>query len=316
MQCAEIRGRFSALIEGDLPHVEENEIRDHLSSCAECGSEFAGLKKTLDWLHSVEEIEPPEELLSGVEERLQQRNHRPAPIREGRETHFPFSPRVRLPLQALAMIAIVLSVFYVTRRVPVEISRQKTLEPSRPALTEERRSEPAIESRAKDSTEIQDPKKTGSTAGRKDRDRTVLTRPSPAASGPQAGSPVDLPKPAEKAAFEETKKETDFRAGFKETESDIPAEKSNAALSAGGEMKQRPRSVEAGKIDGHEQQKSTSGMARQERVNPSGPEAAGGSLSRASSQGNRREVFRSKSICRRSSGAHLRPPGRADRRGR
>ena len=110
LRCDEVRNRFSAFFEGDLSRSEQTDLREHLNRCSACQEEFARFEKTLRVLHAVEEIEVPEGLLPGIYEKVEDR-HKEIP----REA---YRLKWKLPLQAVAMVAIVFLTLYLSKMMP------------------------------------------------------------------------------------------------------------------------------------------------------------------------------------------------------
>lgn len=141
MECEKIRDRFSSLLEGDLNPLEEKILREHLASCPECQNELERFDKTMRWLHFIEEVEVPDEFLSGIEKKMEDRK-RNIPLNEkvrGRWLSFPLS--VKLPIQAVAMVTIVFLVLYLTKMMPMEVYRMKDAKQPPSPLSPERKSE-------------------------------------------------------------------------------------------------------------------------------------------------------------------------------
>ena len=142
MECAAVRDRFSSLLEEELLPAEEKEVRDHLSSCPECQSDFRKFEKTIHWLHSVEEVDAPEGFLSEVQEKIEKRKQGEAPAKKTRGGLFSYPPRVKLPIQAVAMVAVLFLVLYVTKMMPVEMSPKKAIQSPQTSPSEEKKAEP------------------------------------------------------------------------------------------------------------------------------------------------------------------------------
>ena len=133
--CEEVRERFSALWEKVLNPSEEAEVKRHVEGCPDCREEFARFEKTLRMLHSVEEAEVPEGFLSGIYEKIEEREGKGfAPEKIPREGY----ARWKVPAQAAAMVAIIFLAVYLSRMIPGESPRMKAAKPSTPAVKEEK----------------------------------------------------------------------------------------------------------------------------------------------------------------------------------
>jgi hypothetical protein len=131
------------LWEKDLSPLEEKILDEHLSSCPKCRREFEGFEKTMRWLHSVGEVEVPEEFLDDLYKKIEERK-RAAPGGKpgGRGFHFPVS--FKLPAQAVAMVAVVFLVLYLTKMVPIDGYRLKEAKQRSSPLSMEKKSETAL----------------------------------------------------------------------------------------------------------------------------------------------------------------------------
>ena len=148
LRCEEVRDRFSALWENELTPTERTELKGHLELCAGCREEFARFEKTLQLLHSVEEKEVPEDFLAGIYGKIEERKEKDLPP-EGtfwRWTNLPI--RFKLPMQALAMVAIVFMGLYLTKMMPGDLTRMKEVTQSKPSLREEKKTSGEIQTPA------------------------------------------------------------------------------------------------------------------------------------------------------------------------
>ena len=128
MECEKIRDRFSALVEGELSPSEESVVREHLASCSECQTDFGRFEKTIRWLHTVEEIEVPEEFLSGIYEKIESGKKMGISTDQVKRRWFNYPASLKLPIQAVAMVATLCLVIYLTKMMPFEGSRLKVSE--------------------------------------------------------------------------------------------------------------------------------------------------------------------------------------------
>jgi len=143
MNCEKARDRFSSLWEKELAPLEEKVLQEHLSSCPECRREFEQFEKTMGCLRSVGEAEVPEGFLS---ELYKKRNEKTGaiPLEKpgGKWFHFPLS--FKLPAQAVAMVAVVFLVLYLTRMMPMEGGRLSETEQTSPALSLQEKKEQGL----------------------------------------------------------------------------------------------------------------------------------------------------------------------------
>ncbi len=125
MDCQSVRDRFSSLLEKELTSLDEKEIGEHLSSCPECRREFEQFKKTMQWLHSVEEVEVPDGFLPELHRKIEERKTKVTSGKRSTGGWFKFPISVKLPAQAAAMVAIVFLVLYLTKMMPTEVYHMK-----------------------------------------------------------------------------------------------------------------------------------------------------------------------------------------------
>lgn len=120
MECQEVRDRFSSLIEGELNSSEEKAVREHLASCSECQKDFEKFEKTIRWLHSIGEADVPEGFLSGIHKKMEAQKRMGLTAGKVRPGWFNTLVQLKLPAQAVAMVAIVFLVLYLTKMIPFE----------------------------------------------------------------------------------------------------------------------------------------------------------------------------------------------------
>lgn len=116
MECQKVRDRFSSYLEKELTPSEEKEIRDHLQSCPKCRKEFEKFEKTMQWLHSVKEVEVPDAFASELYQKMEDRKKRTSAERSMRWLGIPLP--FKLPVQAVAMVTVVFLVLYLVKMMP------------------------------------------------------------------------------------------------------------------------------------------------------------------------------------------------------
>ena len=125
MECEKIRDRFSYLLENELDPLEEKTVREHLASCSDCQKDLQQVEKTIRWLHSVQDVEVPDGFLSEINKKMEERKRK-----------VPFlSISLKLPVQAVAMVAIVFLVLYLTKIMPVEKLLMKDAKHTKPFIS-------------------------------------------------------------------------------------------------------------------------------------------------------------------------------------
>jgi hypothetical protein len=118
MDCEKVRDRFSSLWEKELSPFDEKIIKEHLSSCPECQKEFKQFEKTMQWLHSVGDVEVPDGFLPGLYKKMEERKEITSAEKSGKRwLSFPLP--LKLPVQAAAMVAVIFLVLYLTKMMPM-----------------------------------------------------------------------------------------------------------------------------------------------------------------------------------------------------
>jgi hypothetical protein len=135
MECEKVRDRFSSLLENELDPLEEKIVREHLGSCSECQKDLQQFTKTIQWIHSVKEVEVPDGFLSEIYKKMEEGKRKAPLIEETRWQWFRHPFPLKLPVQAVAMVAIVFLVLYLTKMMPVETSRVKEAEHKKPSIS-------------------------------------------------------------------------------------------------------------------------------------------------------------------------------------
>ncbi len=125
MECEKIRERFSSVWENELTSLEEKEIKEHLSSCPGCHREFEKFEKTMQWLQSVEEMEVPDDFLPELHKKMQKPRNKAIAGNTSTGRWFNLPTSVKLPIQAVAMVAIVFLVLYLSKSMPTGIYNVK-----------------------------------------------------------------------------------------------------------------------------------------------------------------------------------------------
>lgn len=148
MECEKVRDQFSSLLEKELDALEEKIVREHLVSCPECQRDLEQFDKILHWLHCADPVEVPDGFLSEMLEKMEGQK-RKAPM-SGREKWrwFDKALSLKLPIQAMAMVAVVFLVLYITKMMPIQIpSITKNVEQAKPPRSEAKEMEPEIVSK-------------------------------------------------------------------------------------------------------------------------------------------------------------------------
>ena len=66
MNCAEFDALLAEALDGALAGVEQQRFDEHRTACAECGPLYADAAAGLSWMKSLEEVEPPRNLVRNI----------------------------------------------------------------------------------------------------------------------------------------------------------------------------------------------------------------------------------------------------------
>jgi hypothetical protein len=126
MTCHDIREHLSALLDDALGPAERQPIEAHLATCPECRRELAALRATVTLLGRLPAARAP----AGFVDRIMAVTHRPPWPRRVLDALF-VPLRVKLPLEAVAVVLVSLSALYVYQRAPEvqELERPQAREP-------------------------------------------------------------------------------------------------------------------------------------------------------------------------------------------
>lgn len=121
MECHDIREKLSAYIEGLISSEEKLRIDEHLKACQHCSESLADLKKTLEYVRNLEEVEPPPWLSGKVMATVRSE----AEQKRGILQRLFYPLHVKLPIEALAAIFIVITTVYVFKTMQPEMKLAK-----------------------------------------------------------------------------------------------------------------------------------------------------------------------------------------------
>jgi hypothetical protein len=142
MECEKVRDLFSALLEGEIGPSEEKAVREHLSSCSDCRSELERFTKTVHWLHSVEDAEVPDGFFADVQRKIEDRNKNLGQGATVKKRWFNGPFPFKLPIQAVAMVAVLFLVVYLTKMAPYERRVPKEADQAKALRSEVKKAEP------------------------------------------------------------------------------------------------------------------------------------------------------------------------------
>ncbi|HMK51540.1 MAG TPA: hypothetical protein VK551_03455 [Thermodesulfobacteriota bacterium] len=144
MDCEKVRDRFSSFWGKELIPPEEKIIREHLSSCQACQREFEQFEKTMEWLRSVGEERVPNGFFPELQKKMEERKGRAISAERGSGRWLGFPLSLKLPVQAVAMVAVIFLVLYLAKMMPTETYRLKEDTQTAPPLSVEKKPEQVL----------------------------------------------------------------------------------------------------------------------------------------------------------------------------
>jgi len=136
MECGDVREKNSAYIEGIISSEEKSVIDEHLKSCRKCSESLADLRKTLEHVKNLEDVDPPQWLTQKImtEVRAKEKS------RKGILERLFYPLHVKLPIEAAATLLIAVTAFYIFKSMQPGID----LETYKLAKAPSERTEPQV----------------------------------------------------------------------------------------------------------------------------------------------------------------------------
>ncbi|HEX2500074.1 MAG TPA: anti-sigma factor [Methylomirabilota bacterium] len=218
MTCQDARELLSALLDEALPASERQELDGHLAGCAECRRELDGLRETVALLGGVPSVHAP----AGFVDRVMAEAYRPSWARRALDALFrPL--RVKLPLEAAAVLLVGVSALYIYQRSPEvrELARQESRESSpAPAVTPSASAPPAAPREAGEPSRFRDlapdakraPAEQGAAREEARQAPPAVSPPAPAPSPAQRGNVQEAPAAKPEASPARKQASTDSSA--------------------------------------------------------------------------------------------------------
>src|SRR3990170_3442086 len=117
MNCQDIQQKLSAYAEGIFSPEEKILIEEHLKSCLKCQESLADLRKTIDYVHRLEDVEPPTWLTQKVMAKIKAE----AQPKKGIFQKLFYPLHIKLPIEAVAVIFIAVTALYIFKSIQPEI---------------------------------------------------------------------------------------------------------------------------------------------------------------------------------------------------
>ena len=109
MDCREVQKKLSAFVGGVITAGERKQITTHLKKCKGCKRDLADLRKTVRYIKRLEEVEPPVWFVQRVMARVRDEAER----KRGVWRRFFLPLHIKVPLEAIALICIVVGAVYI-----------------------------------------------------------------------------------------------------------------------------------------------------------------------------------------------------------
>lgn len=116
MNHRELRKKLSAYIDGEVAESEKKAIEQHLQDCHSCRQALEALRRTVRQVQALEDEPPPDWLTQQIMDRVRAETERAEPF--WRKLIFPL--HIKLPLQAMAMVFLVVTGAYLIRHMPTD----------------------------------------------------------------------------------------------------------------------------------------------------------------------------------------------------
>ena len=193
MTCHDARPQLSALLDDALSVPEHQALEAHLAACAECRRELEHLRGTVALLGRL----PPAHAPAGFVDRVMGEAYRPPWPRRLRDALFrPL--RVKLPLEAAAVLLVGVSALYVYQHAPEvqQVARQESpVPPPAPPVAPAQPAAPPAAGAAGDASRSKD---VGSQAKRAPAEQEAARDKSRSGGSPRRGArrqPRSRPRP-------------------------------------------------------------------------------------------------------------------------
>jgi hypothetical protein len=102
-----MKKKLSEYLDGELEAEEKAYVEEHLASCEDCSATLAELKKTLQHMSALDEVEPPPWFAEKVMQRVREEAEKESFFRK---LFYPL--RIKLPLEALALVLVAVVAYY------------------------------------------------------------------------------------------------------------------------------------------------------------------------------------------------------------
>ena len=109
MEHNDIRHKLSEYIDGSITDQERTEIEEHLKTCQQCTDALQELRKTIEHIKTVEEIDPP----AWMTQKIMAKVRAEAGEKKSLFQRLFYPLRVKIPIQAIAVLFLTVTGFYI-----------------------------------------------------------------------------------------------------------------------------------------------------------------------------------------------------------
>ena len=113
MEHNHIRHKLSEYIDGSVTGEEQAKIEAHLKTCLQCSGALEELRKTVEHVKTVEEIEPP----AWMTQKIMAKVHAEAEEKKTLFKRLFFPLAVKLPVQAVAVLFLSITAYYIYQNI-------------------------------------------------------------------------------------------------------------------------------------------------------------------------------------------------------
>src|SRR4030042_1731198 len=117
MNCQDIQQKLSAYVEGILHPEEKILVDEHLTSCQKCNESLSDLRKTINYVHTLKDIEPPPWLTQKVMAKIKTEVHPKKGIIQ--KLFYPL--HIKLPIEAVVTALLAVITIYIFKTMQPEM---------------------------------------------------------------------------------------------------------------------------------------------------------------------------------------------------
>jgi hypothetical protein len=112
MEHNDVRHRLSEYIDGSVVADEKAAIEAHLKTCRQCADALQELRKTIEHIKTVEEVDPPAWMTQKIMATVRAESEKKSWMQR---LFFPLS--IKLPIQTIAVVFLAIGAFYIYRNI-------------------------------------------------------------------------------------------------------------------------------------------------------------------------------------------------------